>query len=75
MEEDFGMVLGRVEICGIVGSIGPEDTMVKAAHARLGGNENTGGGYVTIVVRGDVGAVKAATDSSASAAECVGEFG
>jgi ethanolamine utilization protein EutM len=48
--------------------------MVKAANVRLVGKEKVGGGYVTVMVRGDVGAVKAATDAGAAAAERVGEL-
>ena len=48
--------------------------MVKAAHVRFLGKEKVGGGYVTVMVRGDVGAVKAATDAGAAAAERVGEL-
>ena len=50
------------------------DAMVKAANVRLVGKEKVGGGYVTVMVRGDVGAVKAATDAGAAAAERVGEL-
>jgi len=63
-----------VETRGLVGSIEAADAMVKAANVRLIGKEHIGGGFVTVMVRGDVGAVKAATDAGAAAAEKVGEF-
>ncbi len=74
MSEDYGIALGMVETRGLVGSIEAADTMVKAARVRLIGKEKIGGGYVTVMVRGDVGAVKAATDAGAAAAERVGEL-
>ena len=66
--------LGMVETKGLVGSIEAADAMVKAANVRLIGKEQIGAGYVTVMVRGDVGAVKAATDAGASAAARVGEL-
>jgi len=66
--------LGLIETKGLVGSIEAADAMVKAANVRLIGKEKVGGGYVTVMVRGDVGAVKAATDAGAAAAERVGEL-
>ena len=66
--------LGLIETKGLVGSIEAADAMVKAANVKLIGNEKVGGGYVTVMVRGDVGAVKAATDAGAAAAERVGEL-
>jgi ethanolamine utilization protein EutM len=66
--------LGLVETRGLVGSIEAADAMVKAANVRLVGKEKIGGGYVTVMVRGDVGAVKAATDAGAAAAQRVGEL-
>jgi ethanolamine utilization protein EutM len=65
--------LGMVETKGLVGAIEAADAMVKAAKVELIGREQVGGGYVTVMVRGDVGAVKAATDAGATAAEKVGE--
>jgi len=62
-----------VETKGLVGSIEAADAMVKAANVVLIGSEYVGGGYVTVMVRGDVGAVKAATDAGAAAARRVGE--
>jgi ethanolamine utilization protein EutM len=66
--------LGMVETKGLVGSIEAADTMVKAANVLLIGKEYIGAGYVTVMVRGDVGAVKAATDAGAAAARRVGEL-
>ena len=63
-----------VETRGLVGSIEAADAMVKAANVTLIGKEHVGGGLVTVMVRGDVGAVKAATDAGAAAAEKVGEL-
>jgi ethanolamine utilization protein EutM len=63
-----------VETLGLVGSIEAADAMVKAANVVLIGKERVGGGYVTVMVRGDVGAVKAATDAGAAAAKRVGEL-
>jgi ethanolamine utilization protein EutM len=63
-----------VETRGLIGSIEAADAMVKAANVRLIGKEKIGGGFVTVMVRGDVGAVKAATDAGAAAAEKVGEL-
>lgn len=68
-----GKALGLVETRGLVGAIEAADAMVKAASVTLVGKEKIGGGYVTVMVRGDVGAVKAATDAGASAARKVGE--
>ncbi len=68
-----GEALGLVETRGLVGSIEAADAMVKAANVQLIGYEQIGGGYVTVMVRGDVGAVKAATDAGAEAAARVGE--
>ena len=66
--------LGMIETKGLVGSIEAADAMVKAANVTLMGKENIGGGLVTVLVRGDVGAVKAATDAGAAAAQRVGEL-
>ena len=66
--------LGMVETIGEVGAIEAADAMVKAANVRLVGMERIGSGYVTVMVRGDVGAVKAATDAGAAAAARVGEL-
>lgn len=66
--------LGMVETKGLIGSIEAADAMVKAANVTLVGREQVGGGLVTVMVRGDVGAVKAATDAGAAAAERVGHL-
>ena len=66
--------LGMVETKGLVGAIEAADAMVKAANVTLIGKEQVGAGLVTVMVRGDVGAVKAATDAGAAAAENVGEL-
>ena len=66
--------LGMVETKGLVGAIEAADAMVKAANVVLVGKEYIGAGYVTTFVRGDVGAVKAATDAGAAAARRVGEL-
>jgi ethanolamine utilization protein EutM len=67
------IALGMVETRGLVASIEAADAMVKAANVVLIGSEYVGGGFVTVMVRGDVGAVKAATDAGAAAAKRVGE--
>ena len=66
--------LGMVETRGLVGAIEAADAMVKAANVTLVGKEQVGAGLVTVLVRGDVGAVKAATDAGAAATENVGEL-
>jgi ethanolamine utilization protein EutM len=66
--------LGMVETRGLIGSIEAADAMVKAANVILVGKEYIGAGYVTVMVRGDVGAVKASTDAGAAAARRVGEL-
>ncbi len=66
--------LGLVETKGLIGSVEAADAMVKAANVVLVGTEYIGAGYVTVMVRGDVGAVKAATDAGAAAARRVGEL-
>ncbi len=66
--------LGMVETKGLVGAIEAADAMVKAANVRLIGREQVGSGLVTVMVRGDVGAVKAATEAGANAASRVGEL-
>lgn len=68
------IALGMIETKGLVGAIEAADAMVKAANVKLIGKEFIGGGYVTVMVRGDVGAVKAATDAGAAAAQRVGEL-
>jgi ethanolamine utilization protein EutM len=66
--------IGLIETRGLVGSIEAADAMVKAANVTLMGEERIGGGYVTVIVQGDVGAVKAAVDAGAAAAKRVGEL-
>ena len=66
--------LGMVETRGLIGSVEAADAMVKAANVVVVGKEYIGAGYVTVLVRGDVGAVKAATDAGAAAARRVGEL-
>lgn len=65
--------LGMIETKGLIGAIEAADSMVKAANVVLIGYEKIGSGLVTVMVRGDVGAVKAATDAGAAAAKRVGE--
>ena len=66
--------LGMIETKGLVGAIEAADSMVKSANVTLVGYEKIGSGLVTVMVRGDVGAVKAAVDAGAAAAERVGEL-
>jgi ethanolamine utilization protein EutM len=66
--------LGLIETRGLIGSIEAADAMVKTANVELTAKEYIGAGYVTVFVRGDVGAVKAATDAGAAAARRVGEL-
>ncbi len=66
--------LGMVETKGLVAMIEASDAMVKAANVHLVGYEKIGAGFVTAIVRGDVAAVKAATDAGAAAARRVGEL-
>ena len=66
--------LGMVETRGLIGAIEAADAMVKAANVTLLGKEQIGSGLVTVMVRGDVGAVKASVDAGASAAKRVGDL-
>ncbi|MCL2695283.1 MAG: BMC domain-containing protein [Clostridiales bacterium] len=66
--------LGMVETRGLIGAIEAADAMVKAANVRLAGREQVGSGLVTVMVRGDVGAVKAAVEAGSAAASRVGEL-
>ncbi|MBS4216481.1 MULTISPECIES: BMC domain-containing protein [Neobacillus] len=66
--------LGMIETKGLVGAVEAADAMVKAADVSLVGKVQVGGGLVTVLVRGDVGAVKAATEAGAAAASKVGEL-
>ena len=68
-----GKALGLIETRGLVGSIEAGDSMVKAANVKMIGLERIGGGLVTVLVEGDVGAVKAAVEAGANAAKKVGE--
>ena len=72
---DYGEALGMIETRGLVGMVEASDAMVKAAKVTLIGYEKVGGGLVTAIVRGDVAAVKSATDAGAAAARRVGELG
>ncbi|WP_026573446.1 BMC domain-containing protein [Bacillus sp. UNC438CL73TsuS30] len=69
-----GEALGMIETKGLVGAVEAADAMAKAANVRLIGKVHAGGGLVTVMVRGDVGAVKASVDAGAAAAESVGEL-
>ena len=70
----MGEALGMIETKGLVGAIEAADAMTKSANVPLMGYEKIGSGLVTVMVRGDVGAVKAAVDAGACAAEKVGEI-
>jgi ethanolamine utilization protein EutM len=72
--DDSLIALGLIETRGMVGAIEAADAMCKAAKVTLLGKEISGGGLVTVMVRGEVGAVKAATDAGAAAARRVGEL-
>lgn len=72
--KDELIALGMVETRGVVGAIEAADAMVKAANVTLIGRVKVGGALVTVMVRGDVGAVKASVDAGAAAAERVGEL-
>ena len=71
---DHTEALGMIETKGFAAMVEASDAMVKAAKVELVGYEKIGGGYVTAIVRGDVAAVKAATDAGAAAARRVGEL-
>ena len=66
--------VGMIETKGFIGAVEAADAMVKTANVVLVGKEYIGAGYVTVMIRGDVGAVKAATDAGAAAARRVGEL-
>lgn len=70
----MGEALGMIETKGLVGAIEAADAMTKSANVTLMGYEKIGSGLVTVMMRGDVGAVKAAVDAGACAAEKVGEI-
>ena len=71
---DYGEALGMIETKGLVGMVEAAATMVKAAKVTFIGYEKVGGGLVTAIVRGDVAAVKSATDAGAASARRVGEL-
>ena len=71
---DTNIALGLIETRGLIGSVEAADSMVKAAKVTLLGKEISGGALVTVMVRGEVGAVKAATEAGAAAARRVGEL-
>ena len=73
MPDSSNIALGLIETRGLVGAVEAADAMVKAANVTLAGRVTIGAGLVTVMVRGDVGAVKAATDAGAAAAAQVGE--
>ncbi|MBC8507136.1 MAG: BMC domain-containing protein [Chloroflexi bacterium] len=66
--------LGMVETRGLVASIEAADAMLKTAHVKLYGQEESGSGYITIYIRGEIGAVRAAVDAGAAAAKAAGEL-
>ena len=70
----MGESLGLVETRGLIAMIEAADAMVKAANVKVVGWEKVGSGYVTVIVRGDVASVRAATDAGAAAARRVGEL-
>jgi ethanolamine utilization protein EutM len=70
----LGEALGKIETKGFVAAVEAADAMVKAAQVELTKYEKTGGGMVTVLVRGDVGAVKAAVEAGARAAQKIGEL-
>jgi ethanolamine utilization protein EutM len=69
-----GEALGFVETVGLVAATEAADAMVKAANVEIVARQQPGGGYITIIVRGDVGAVKAAVEAGAAAAKAVGKL-
>ncbi len=70
----FGEAIGLIETKGLVGMIESTDSMLKAANVGLAGRVQVGGGFVTTIVRGDVGSVRAAVEAGAEAASRVGEL-
>ena len=75
MENDFPLnALGMVETKGLVASIEAADAMIKTAHVKLYGQEESGGGYITVMVRGDVGAVRTALGAGRNAASKIGQI-
>ncbi len=74
VQERRVVALGMIETRGLIPSIEAADQMLKAANVTLCGKEHVSGGLVSVMVRGDVGAVKAAVDAGAAAAQRVGEL-
>lgn len=75
MDNEFPMnALGMVETKGLIASIEAADAMIKTANVKLYGQEESGGGYVTVYIRGEIGAVRAAVDAGAAAAKASGEL-
>ena len=75
MANEFPMnALGMVETKGLVASIEAADAMIKTANVKLYGQEESGGGYVTVYIRGEIGAVRAAVDAGAAAAKASGDL-
>jgi len=75
MNTDFpGNALGMIETKGLVASIEAADAMIKTSAVQLYGQEEIGGGYVTVYVRGEIGAVRAAVDAGAAAAKAAGDL-
>ncbi len=74
MGVEINGALGMIETRGLIGSIEAADAMVKAANVNIVGKVHVGGGIVTVLVTGDVGAVKAATEAGSEAARRVGEL-
>jgi ethanolamine utilization protein EutM len=74
MDRNSSGSIGLIETRGLVSAIEAADAMVKAANVELIGRAQVGAGLITVIVRGDVGAVKAATDAGAAAARRVGEL-
>jgi microcompartment protein CcmL/EutN len=74
MEEHMNLAIGLIETKGLTGLIEASDAMLKAANVELVRTVQIGGGFVTTIVRGDVGSVRAAVDAGAAAARAVGEL-
>ncbi len=74
MAKEVNGALGMIETRGLVASLEAADAMVKAANVNIVGKVHVGGGIVTVLVTGDVGAVKAATEAGSAAAQRVGEI-
>jgi microcompartment protein CcmL/EutN len=70
----IGSAIGFIETRGLTAALEASDTMLKTAHVELVGMEKIGSGLVTVIVRGEVGAVKAATETGSQAAQALGEL-